>query len=77
MATGKVVVWYVSPADAGAFFVSGFDITHEIGRLYIQKRSKRTSSFVSGSPFFACWNSVPNPLNSPLLGLAARSETER
>ncbi len=26
---------------------------------------------------FACWGRTPNPANSPLPGLATRSETER
>lgn len=41
------------------------------------KHSKRTSSVTAGSPFFARWDSVPNPLNSSVPGLAAHSETER
>ena len=50
--------------------------TSQAGRLYIQtlktdfQRSLRKS-------VFARWGSTPNPLNSPLPGLAARSETER
>ena len=50
--------------------------TGQAGRLYIQtlktdfQRCRRKS-------VFACWGSTPDPLNSPLPGLAARSEADR
>ena len=50
--------------------------TGQAGRLYIQTLKTDFQRY-RRKPVFACWDSVPNPLNNPLPGLAARSETER